>query len=171
MNWPTNNADLIRQTVIVNEGGYTNNSADRGGPTNWGVTQDTLASWRGHAVTVADVQDLSMNEAIALYTKRYIEDPGFDLITDMRLRTALVDAGVLFGPQAVIKALQTVLGLKPDGVLGAETAGRAAGQEPRGLVNSLSVWRVTKHAARCHSDPSQVVFLQGWVARACGFIV
>lgn len=171
MNWPTNDDDLIRQVVLYNEGGFVSNPADKGGPTNYGITQATLGEWRGHTVTEQDVHDMPMSEATAIYKRKYISDPGFDLITDMRLRTALVDAGVLFGPSAVIKALQTILGLKPDGLLGAQTAGRAAGQESRGLVNSLSVWRVTKHAARCHSDPSQVVFLQGWVARACSLII
>lgn len=171
MIWPQNDDDLVRQVVLYNEGGYVDNPSDRGGATNYGVTQATLSDWRGHPVTVDDVKNLPMSEAIAIYRKKYISDPGFDLISDIRLRTALVDAGVLFGPQAVIKALQTLLALKPDGVLGQETASKAAGQEARGLINSLSVWRITKHANRIHTDPSQVIFLVGWISRATSFIV
>jgi lysozyme family protein len=171
MNWPTTDADLIRQVILYNEGGYVNNPADKGGPTHYGITQDTLASWRGHPVTVDDVKNLPMAEAISIYEKRYIVDPNFILISDIKLRTALVDAAVLFGPQTVIKALQGILGVKADGVLGNDTAAAAGRLEARGLINSLSVWRVTRHASRVDADHSQIVFLKGWMARATSFIV
>lgn len=171
MNWPTTNEEIIRQVVLPNEGGYVNNSADIGGPTQMGITQATLAAWRGHPVTADDVRFMPQSEAIAIYEKKYIADPNFDLIPDMMVRTAMVDGGVLFGTSGITKALQTILGVPADGVMGNATAAAMDHQEPRGLVNALSVWRIKKHAARCASDHSQTQFLQGWVARATAFIV
>jgi lysozyme family protein len=171
MNWPANDDDLIRQVVIQNEGGYVNDSRDSGGPTNFGITQATLSAWRGRIVSVDDVKNMPMAEAIAIYKKRYTEEPGFEAVADIKLRTALVDASVLFGPQTVIKALQKSLGVPPDGVLGHDTLFALEHLEARGLINALSVWRVMKHSARCAVNPSQIGFLVDWNQRATSFIV
>lgn len=171
MNWPSNDDDLIRSVVLVHEGGYTNNPNDSGGPTAFGITQATLGAWRGHVVTADDVKNMPMSEAIAIYKKRYIEEPGFDQIADIHLRTAVVDAAVLFGQQTVIKAIQKIVDVSPDGELGHDTLAAIGRLEGRGLINALSVWRVLKHAARCVANPTQLGFLVGWSVRATDFIV
>ena len=43
-------------SVFENEGGYSNKPADPGGPTNFGITQRTLAAWRKHPVTEQDAE-------------------------------------------------------------------------------------------------------------------
>ena len=53
------------------EGGYTNDPNDPGGPTKFGITQQTLAIWRGDSVTAEDVQALTINEATAIYGTKY----------------------------------------------------------------------------------------------------
>lgn len=171
MNWPTTDDDIIRQVVIMHEGGFVNNPHDAGGATNYGITQITLSEWRGHPVTVEDVRNMPMSEAIAIYSKKYLTDPGFNKIADMKVRTAIVDAGVLFGQKTVVKALQAIIGVMPDAVLGPGTIAAMAHLEPRWLVNALSVWRIMRHATRCESDHTQAVFIKGWDQRACDFIV
>ena len=42
--------DLISD-IIRREGGYVNHPDDRGGPTNYGITQATLSEWRRQPVT------------------------------------------------------------------------------------------------------------------------
>jgi len=42
--------------VFAMEGGFSEEPSDHGGATNWGITAATLAHWRGHAVTAADVR-------------------------------------------------------------------------------------------------------------------
>ena len=49
------NDDIIT-TVLKYEGGFVNDLADRGGATNWGITQATLTAWRKRPATVADVK-------------------------------------------------------------------------------------------------------------------
>ena len=69
--------DLI-PNVIVREGGYVNHPNDRGGPTNWGITQNTLTRWSGSNATIDDVKNLSKDVAAKIYKAFY-----FDGLEDM----------------------------------------------------------------------------------------
>lgn len=114
--------DEIIDAVLAREGSaYTNRPSDRGGPTRWGITQATLAAWRGRPVTPPEVERLEQAEARAIYRRRYIEDPGFLKVSDGRLRALLVDFGVHSGPRTAIEALQEALGVYVDGVFGSGT--------------------------------------------------
>src|SRR5690606_13690489 len=69
-----NAIDTILDEIIRREGGYVNHPADRGGPTNFGITAQTLGSWRklGRPATAAEVQALKEPEARAIYRQQYI---------------------------------------------------------------------------------------------------
>lgn len=169
MIWPTSNAEIIK-LILSHEGGYVNHSSDKGGSTNLGITIDTLASFRKLPVTDKDIQNLSVKEASAVYLQKYIVGPGFDQLTDIRLRTAMVDYGVLLGPMDATYSLQAILGVKVDGWLGPKTAAKAAISEPRGIINKLSADRIDIHAKRVTKRPDQLVFLRGWISRALSFV-
>ena len=64
-----NPIDTILDEIIRREGGYVNHPADRGGPTNFGITAQTLGSWRklGRPATTAEVRALTEAEARAVY--------------------------------------------------------------------------------------------------------
>ena len=115
--------DELIGEVLEREGGatFTNNPADRGGPTKYGITAATLAQWRQKPVLAADVAALTEEEARAIYRRRYIEDPGFDKIGSEALRAVLVDAGVNHGPRTAVKFLQRALAIQDDGILGPVT--------------------------------------------------
>ena len=63
--------DII-ETILQREGGYVDHPADKGGPTNFGITQATLANYREHAVTATDVHSLTRTEAAAIYEAIYV---------------------------------------------------------------------------------------------------
>lgn len=88
--------EQILDDILRREGGYVNHPADRGGPTNFGITAQTLGNWRklGRPATATEVQALTENEASAIYRQQYISGPGFDAITHPALLHLLVDAGV-----------------------------------------------------------------------------
>jgi lysozyme family protein len=81
-----------------------------------------------------------------------------------------VDSGVLFGPSVTTLGLQTIAGVPIDGEIGAKTLAVLSQLDPRTVTNSLAIWRIKRHANRCSVDPSQVIFLKGWINRACSFI-
>jgi len=104
--------DTILDEIIRREGGYVNHPADRGGPTKFGITAQTLGAWRklGRAATAAEVQALTENEARAIYRQQYITGPGLDVITHPGLLHLLVDSGVHSGPKRAVQWLQSALG-------------------------------------------------------------
>jgi lysozyme family protein len=112
-------ADLLRR-----EGGYVDRAADRGGPTNMGITIPTLAKWRGAVVTKTDIINLTRAEAGDIYRVQYVSPWAF--IWRSSLRELLIDWGVTSHQRNPIKALQSFVNesgiyLKVDGVLGSQT--------------------------------------------------
>lgn len=163
--------DAIIDDIIAREGGYVDHPADRGGPTNFGITLTTLGGWRGRPVTAADVRGLSRAEAKAIYADRYIKRPGFDRIADAAKRAHLVDCAVLHGPGRAIRLVQEAVGARIDGIVGPETT-RLIGLRGTALFNGALARARVKFLARIVArDPSQAVFLEGWMNRATGFLV
>ena len=164
--------DTLIDAVLRREGGYVNHPADRGGPTNYGITQATLSGWLGRQATAADVAAMSLDTAREIYRKQYFLTPGYDAIPDAALQALVFDFAVNSGPGAATKALQTALqkmGLYPgavDGVIGPQTR-----QALRGATN----WPELYFRVKCERyelylrfigrDPAQAVFATGWANR------
>lgn len=157
--------EAIITGVLKREGGFQQNPNDLSrGATNMGITQATLASWRGNPVSVDDVRSLTADEARAIYRKRYVEDPGFDKFASDDLCAAMVDIGVNSGPVQAVKLLQRALGVTEDGLLGPATM-KAVATCPN-LVKKLATQRAWFYLAIVDKDETQKIFLRGWIARA-----
>jgi lysozyme family protein len=162
--------DDLLEDIIHQEGeAYTDHPADRGGPTRYGITLGTLRRWRGDDVWPHDVEALTKAEALAIYRNRYVEAPGFAELPDP-IRGQLVDSGVLSGPPRAIRDLQQVLGVAVDGVLGPLTLAALGASDLVALNTRLVRQRVERLVRLVQHDPSQLVFLLGWVRRALHFL-
>lgn len=156
--------------IIRREGGYVNHPADKGGPTNHGITQATLAAWRGQPVTEWQVETMTEAEAREIYRANYIDKPGFDAIPDAGVKGFLVDYGVNSGPGAAVKAVQTVLGVPADGSIGPITRAAIAGVTNWPAVyNALLAHRALFFLGIVGRDQSQAVFALGWRNRVAEF--
>ena len=109
--------------VLDHERGYVNNPKDPGGPTNMGITWETLARWRGvhrSKIKPEDVKNMTRDEAIAIYDAMY-----WDTVRADRLPPALAYAAFDFainsGPARAIKEIQKLVGTKADGLIGGHT--------------------------------------------------
>jgi lysozyme family protein len=157
---------------------YTNDPADHGGPTKFGVTLGDWQLYTGKPATPAEIEALTELQARDYYYFRYIAQPGFDMIEDEWLRVFIIDTAVLEGLPTAIKMVQKIVGTKPDGIFGPLT--RAALKQYHDLdvlKRTLLVTRV-HHLIDCAlSDvPSDVIqttnlkFLHGWWNRVTSFI-
>lgn len=156
---------LAVDRVFKLEGGYINHPDDRGGPTNMGITMATLSAHRGEPVTIDDIKNLSKAEATAIYKIRYWDKMGLERCDTDEMAIALFDQGVLRGTSTVIRALQTILKVTADGAFGPKTevALKSFGEDNalREFIQSSQI----AYAEICVKNPSQLVFLKGWLNR------
>lgn len=156
--------------IIANEGGLVNNPSDKGGITKYGITKSTLSWYRGKSVSDDDIKNLSIEEAKAIYSKRFIEGPGFDKIPESMLKSNLIDFGVMSGPALAILNLQDILQVPSDGVIGPQTLTALSKANLTNVNNLLVKKRVLMCGRLCTKDPSQLQFLNGWLNRILGFL-
>jgi len=142
------------------EGGYVNHPNDPGGPTNFGITQNVLAGWRGKPVSSTDVKNMTRGEAGDIYKANYWRAVrGDDLPAGVDL--VVWDYGVNSGPARAIRALQGVLGVKQDGFIGAATLDAASKADPAVVVRKVCEQR--QRFVRGLS--TYKTFGKGWEAR------
>lgn len=161
--------DHILDDILAREGGYVDNPHDRGGCTNYGITLATLQDWRGKTVTCEDVRALTRLEARSIYRDLYVARPGFDKLPSGPLQALLIDWGVHSGPRAAIRALQRILHITADGVLGPKTLAAASVASPD-VARLLLKARGEYIAGILQRDPSQRVFAAGWLRRLLDFL-
>jgi lysozyme family protein len=99
--------DQYIDELIRKEGGYVNHPNDRGGPTNWGITEQVARAWgyRG------DMKTLPRQTAVEIYKSRYWVQPKFDQVNRLSPAIAeeLLDTGVNMGPGVASRFLQRAL--------------------------------------------------------------
>lgn len=171
--------DSIIADVIETEGGYVNNVADRGGETNYGIT---VAVARANGYT-GPMKSLPRSLAVAIYTKRYINEPKFDqvLAVNEQIGAELIDTGVNMGPSRAAEFLQRWLNgfntpgsgyqdLFVDGRLGALSIDalrrfiKVRGGEGIGvLLRGLNSTQGNRYLELTEANKTQRQFLYGWV--------
>lgn len=162
----------IIEAIIAREGGYVDNPADRGKATNFGITLETLRAYRRNPhLTADDVRRLNKNDARQIYRDEYIVKPSFHLITDDHLRAHVIDFGVNSGPRTAAKALQKILGVAQDGVIGPDTLAAIRRMGAIKASNLLMAARIRLYGKIVSRDASQAVFLNGWLDRALSFMI
>lgn len=99
--------DDIFNEILGKEGGYVNNPDDKGGPTNWGITQ-AVARAHGYA---GDMRNLTRDQALAILTADYWTGPRFDQVSAISPNVAaeLCDTAVNMGPAVAAKFFQRSL--------------------------------------------------------------
>ena len=171
--------------VIAREGGYSNHPTDRGGPTNFGITQ-AVARANGYA---GDMRQLPRGVAEAIYRRLYWERPGYAFVAEIAPNVAaeLFDSAVNMGPATATAFLQRALNalnrnqkdypdLKTDRLVGAKTlAALGAFMRLRGktgekvLLKAIEALQGERYVALAESRPANEAFLYGWLANRIGY--
>lgn len=152
--------------IFEYEGGFINDERDRGGATNMGITIGTLSDWRGHKVTVQDVIDLTREEALEIYYKRYWLPCECDVLPvpyDLLVFNFAVNAGN-FASQKQVQDALTKMGynIGPlDGDIGPKTFAALMQVDPHTLVMRLR----DEYEAYYRQAPTAHVHLNGWLNR------
>jgi len=153
--------------VLKNEGGYSNQDADRGGETFRGITRKYFGKWEGwEIIDETDHFDPRLDELVIKFYKEHFWDAmRLSEVTDKEVARVMLDLGVNMGKKAVIRKTQRILGVTIDGAIGPITI-KALNAYPRNeLILNLLLEALELYASIVNRDRTQKVFLLGWVNR------
>lgn len=146
--------------VKLDEGGYSNDPEDNGGPTKFGITLQRLVEFRHHHCTAEDVRKLREEEALAIYLKNYWNPTHCDEIP-LGLDYFAFDSAILHGPRITMEFLQTSVGVISDGKWGPKTEEAVAKCDPKEAIKRLENLR----RRRCKNHEDWARFGRGWTNR------
>ena len=174
--------ETIITELIDREGrAYTNDSADRGNHTKFGITIAALSRYRGRPCVPADVEHLEEPEARNIYRNDYLTSIQLHRIKDPYVMVLAFDIGVNHGTHRAVRWLQQIAGVPADGVFGNQTEIAVNSMDPARLYQRLIARRVRFIGEIIAHDPErkrasqdgyklQAKFASGWCNRAAGFI-
>ena len=146
--------------TLEHEGGYVDNPADPGGPTNMGVTQADMPG--------VDIKDLTVAQAEAFYKQNYW-NPLYDQIADQSVANKIFDMGVLCGVHEAVQYAQwstnVRLTIEADGVFGSETLAAVNGTDSTTFLETYKAGLVFYALDIVATYSDERIFLDGWVNR------
>lgn len=178
--------------VYANEGGYADHPNDKGGKTNYGVTEKVARAYgyRGHMRNFPKHCDAA-NPVCAdlIYTKGYIDRPGYRPFASLSpaVLYELVDSAVLHGPGRATRWFYATMNnrcgaslripseksaepLKVDAVAAFKACQIHYGPGEACLIvlEDMEKQQRAYFEAIVRNRPSQRVFLKGWLNRRIG---
>jgi lysozyme family protein len=157
--------------VLAFEGAFTSDPDDPGGPTKWGVTQETYNGYRLEKRRVEQsVQAMTRDECTEIYETQYWYPCHGDELT-MNLAAVHFDTFVNLPPGAAFRCLQLAAngGCRVDGKWGPQTkAAVTRAIHDRGEKNVIENYlraRAAYYAARVQKDPVLTKYIHGWMNR------
>lgn len=142
-----------------------NRKSDKGGPTNKGITLKTYRAFYGQQKTIEDLKGLDDTEWNAIFKYYYWDKCKGDELQDQSVANMLVDWAWNSGVVTAVKALQRIVGVKADGVMGPQTLGAVNRKSPLPVFGALKQERKKFLEAIVKRDASQKVNLKGWMNR------
>ncbi len=159
--WNPNDPEVIAGLSQTKEQrrkvGYVNIPQDRGGLTKYGVAQN--------ANPRVDVQNLNLAGAMRVYFDSYWTTAKCAQIP-YPVQIMHFDAAVNHGVGTAAKMLQEAVGVTADGAIGPATLSKMREIPPVELINRLNAIRVARFNRIVQRNPSQQMFLRGWLNRA-----
>lgn len=153
--------DAALARLLVHEGGYTNDAADPGGPTNFGITIFDYRKYVKPDATAADVKGMKLDEAKAIYRAKYWGAQRCDELP-AGVDYAVFDYGVNSGIGRSGKVLRRVLKLADNtSVVSDAVIAAAVAADAKALIVALCDERLRF----LRSLRTWSVFGKGWGAR------
>lgn len=160
-------ADFTRafEIVLQREGAFSDQPADRGGKTMYGISQRQFPE--------LDIANLTEEQARVIYRRDYWQDE-FNKIALQKLADKLFDSSVNMGKATAVRLLQQALcdigfTVTLDGRFGAQTLlalNLACQKHTKPLLDAWRARQSRYYIDIVLKDRSQLVFLDGWLKRA-----
>lgn len=158
--------DKCLPLLFADEGGYCNDPGDPGGPTKWGIIYADLVAYDGlpRAAATSDrikaVQCVDQAKAAAVYKAKYWDALRCDDLP-AGVDYAVFDYGVNSGIARAARVLQSIVGVKADGIIGGMTLAAVARMSPTKIIDALCDQRLSF----LESLRTWRLFGRGWKSR------
>ena len=162
-----------------NEGGYSNNSHDKGGETYGGITRRFFPAWEGWKLIDTQAPTIKINNARfvmadqllpSFYKINFWDKMKLDLITDQTLAECIYDFAITSGISDAIKLIQSLVGAEEDGLLGSITLATISKFDSYNLLVAYCNGRILHYGQEAMRLPGNKIFLKGWWLRVVNFI-
>lgn len=159
--------DLAFAWLLTDEGTtFSNDPADRGGPTRFGVTLRAYEEWLGRAATAHEVEAITAETAKLFYMDQFWGPMRCDAITSPAKAIALFDLSVLVGRRAGVVMAQRAAGAIVDGDLGPQTLKCIELVPETRFISTMVSLATHRFVHIALTDPTQLKWLDAWVMRA-----
>ncbi|CAB4127084.1 zliS Lysozyme family protein [uncultured Caudovirales phage] len=172
---PQKRFDFAVNAVLINEGGFSNDTNDPGGATNFGVTQHDLDEYSKELKLPSLVNNLTIDNAKTFYHAVYWEKYYYENIQSLKIAIKVFDLAVNMGPSEAHTLIQRALNwcgyrLIEDGILGPKTFAAINetclhGREEE-LDTNLKEEATHYYETITEENPKLYKFLKGWLHRA-----
>lgn len=156
--------------TLAHEGGYALSARpdDPGGATYAGISRVNHPTWAGWALVDRGVTRGARLEALVeeFYLLHFWDPIHGDEIQDQRIATSLLDYAVNVGLRTGVRHLQSLLGVKADGVVGPITIAALNLADVSVLVRMFALEKIRHYVRLCDRSAALRVFLLGWVRRS-----
>lgn len=180
------NFELFKDDILQIEGGYQDDPDDSGNydsqgrlvGTKYGISARRLEDYRGRSITVYEMKNLTVNEAVQIYKKHYWDKHRLNDFQDQDVAELVCDGVIHHGPggrnaSGGITILQQSLNamgesLSVDGIVGSKTLAavdRQIAKDKPKLYNSIRSNRLELFDVIVANNPSKAKFLLGWQNR------
>ena len=163
--------------TLPHEGGYSNRTTDRGGETYAGVSRKNWPNWAGWGI-IDKSKPLKQGQFIknkrldglveVFYYENFWKRTRGDQIQNQEIANFLFDWLVNSGYHSV-KALQRLVGVSDDGVMGPQTVTAVNATVPDELLTKYKAARLKFLKDIITRDPSQEANWDGWKSRVESF--
>ncbi len=169
------NFDSFADLLLVLEGGFVNDKADKGGATKFGIT---LATWKQFGydkngdgiIDARDVQLITKEEARKIAKKQYWDYFHADQIQNQSIASIIVDWGYNSGTATAAMLVQKILNLKASGRFDNATLSALNNASQKDLFDQLKAARKAFYDRIVAKNPSQQKFYKGWMSRINHFV-
>lgn len=154
--------------VLDFEGGYSDHKEDKGGQTNWGITENTAKNY-GYD---GEIKELPKELAQEIYYNEYWQHFKLDEIKHEIVAIKCFDIAVNMWNEAVLFLQQaynllTQEDIAEDSQIGPQTIGAVNSyNSPEELIKVMTALQTEHYLNLVREDPSQAVFIEGWLNRA-----
>jgi len=174
------NFDYAVKIILKHEGGLSDNPHDAGGITNWGISKryldrnpDLVPKYFGHdgEVTRDEIRFMPKDLAIQIYKNEWWDANRYGEIVNDLVATKICDTSINMGEKwgetfAQQSANRLGQNIAVDGNIGPKSLAAINVCEPISFLTEYCKQQKERYEQIVLHNPSQAVFLKGWMIRA-----